>query len=60
MPPNSTQNLNAKLSLRDDTEEHPAVVVTSFAPPPIQSSAPPVRIVGGPARYRGGYHLSGV
>jgi hypothetical protein len=60
MPPNSTQNLNAKLTLTADTEEHPAAAVQGFAPPPIQSSAPPVQIVGGSASYRGGYHLSGV
>ena len=60
MPPNSTQNLNAKLTLTADTEEHDAAAVPAFAPPPIQSSAPPVQIVGGSAAYRGGYHLSGV
>ena len=63
MPPNSTQNLNAKLSLTVDTEEHPAVPVQSFAQPPIQSSAPPVRIVPGASVLHdgvGGYHLSNV
>jgi hypothetical protein len=60
MPPNSTQNLNAKLSPAADTEEHPAAAVTSFTPPPIHHSAPPVHIVGAAARYQGGYHLSGV
>jgi hypothetical protein len=57
MPPNSTQNLNAKLS--------PVVTATqtqtgalSFGPPPIQLYSPPVQIVGGPTSYRGGYHLS--
>ena len=60
MPPNSTQNLNAKLTLTADTEEHPATALQSFGQPPIQSSAPPVQIVGGPASYRGGYHLSDV
>jgi len=60
MPPNSTQNLNAKLTLTADTEEHPAAAVQSFAPSPIQSSAPPVQIVGGSAPYRGGYLLRDV
>ena len=57
MPPNSTQNLNAKLTLIAS----PAQAQTgspSFAPPPIQLYSPPVQIVGGPASYRGGYHLS--
>lgn len=60
MPPNSTQNLNAKLTLSATAGQHHPGGAPSFTPPPIQSSAPPVRIVGGPARYRGGYHLSGV
>ena len=59
MPPNSTQNLNAKLSLTAETEEHPVAPVSSFSPP-IHQSGPPVHIVGAPARYQGGYHLSGV
>jgi hypothetical protein len=57
MPPNSTQNLNAKLSPSTTGEAHQSETAPSFATPPIQSSAPPVRIVGGP-RYRGGYHLN--
>jgi hypothetical protein len=60
MPPNSTQNLNGKLSLRAGTADRSGAAVQSFAPPPIQSSAPPVQIVGGSAAYRGGYHLSSV
>jgi len=58
MPPNSTQNLNAKLSLTSAAERRPGGPVTSFAPPPIHSSGPPTQIVGGPAPYQGGYHLS--
>jgi hypothetical protein len=58
MPPNSTQNLNAKLSLSPSSHERPAGSGISLTPPPIQSSAPPNQIVGGPAPYRGGYHLS--
>jgi hypothetical protein len=57
MPPNSTQNLNAKLSPGAIATHRPAGIRPSFGPPPIQSSAPPVRIMRGPASYRGGYHL---
>ena len=59
MPPNSTQNLNAKLSLAPSVgDSAPVAPPRSLTPPPIQSSAPRVKIVGGPVRYRGGYHLS--
>ena len=58
MPPNSTQNLNAKLSLNAIATRRQAGPRPSFGPPPIQSYSPPVQIVGGPASYRGGYHLS--
>ncbi len=58
MPPNSTQNLNAKLSLTPTSQERPGATGISFTPPPIQSSAPPNQVFSGPAQYRGGYHLS--
>jgi hypothetical protein len=58
MPPNSTQNLNAKLSLTPRGPLRPSGPALALAPPPIQSSAPPIQIVGGPMHYRGGYHLS--
>ncbi|HEX3561248.1 MAG TPA: hypothetical protein VHU24_00305 [Solirubrobacterales bacterium] len=58
MPPNSTQNLNARLTLTMATQQRPGGTGVSFTPPPIHSSAPPNRIVGGPVTYRGGYHLS--
>jgi hypothetical protein len=58
MPPNSTQNLNAKLSPSTTGDPHHHEPARSFSAPPIQSSAPPVRIVSGTARYRGGYHLN--
>jgi hypothetical protein len=58
MPPNSTQNLNAKLSLTAASSLRSGGPGLSFTPPPIQTSAPPVQIVRGPATYRGGYHLS--
>jgi hypothetical protein len=58
MPPDSTQNLNAKLSspvAGGRTSPGPGVRLTE---PPIQCSAPPVRIVGAPRTYRGGYRLN--
>jgi hypothetical protein len=58
MPPTSTQNLNAKLSLASVGEQRSGGPALSFASPPIQSSAPQVKIVGGPSQYRGGYHLN--
>jgi hypothetical protein len=58
MPPNSTQNLNAKLSLKPVSSLRPGGSSPSFTPPPIQSSGPANQIVGGPAHYRGGYLLS--
>jgi hypothetical protein len=58
MPPNSTQNLNAKLSLNAIPMQRQAGIRPSFAPSAIQSYSPPVRIVSRPASYRGGYHLS--
>jgi hypothetical protein len=58
MPPNSTQNLNAKLSLNATATQRQAGPRPSFSRPPIQSYSPPVQIVAGPATYRGGYHLS--
>jgi hypothetical protein len=58
MPPNSTQNLNAKLSLTPSTQQRLGGTTISLTPSPIQSSAPTNQIVGGPAPYRGGYHLS--
>jgi hypothetical protein len=58
MPPNSTQNLNAKLSLKPASPLRHSGSGPSFTPPPIQSSGPANHIVGGPAPYRGGYLLS--
>jgi hypothetical protein len=57
MPP-TTQNLNARLSSSVSAPRRLGGPRITMTPPPIQSSAPPVRIVGVPARYRGGYHLS--
>ena len=58
MPPNSTQNLNARLSLTPTGPQRPAGRRIKLTPPPIQTSGPANQIVGPPARYRGGYHLS--
>ena len=58
MPPNSTQNLNAKLSLTQSSEQRPGGTGISLTPSVIQGYAPPNQIVGGPAQYRGGYLLS--
>jgi hypothetical protein len=58
MPPNSTQNLNAKLSLTRATPERQGGTGVTLTPPPIQVYAPPNQIVSGTASYRGGYHLS--
>jgi hypothetical protein len=58
MPPNSTQNLNAKLSLTSVGVSHSAGTPRSSAQPAIPSSAPQVKIVTGRASYRGGYYLN--
>ena len=57
MPPDSTQNLNAKLSGRR-TSERRRVGPLSWTASPILSSAPPVRIVGEARRYRGDYRVN--
>jgi hypothetical protein len=58
MPPNSTQNLNAKLLLTRVGQQRNGGPAPSFAPPPIHGSAPRIKIVGGASSYRGGYHLN--
>jgi hypothetical protein len=58
MPPNSTQNLNAKLSAPAVTSAPAGSSRISLSASALQGSAPPVRIVGAASRYRGGYHLS--
>jgi hypothetical protein len=57
MPPDATQNLNSKLSAKHRSSLRRGKGI-SWQQSPIQSSAPPVRIVGAAANYRGGYHLS--
>lgn len=57
MPPAPTQNLNAKLSaVRPAGRPQPGSDI-SWKAPAIQSSAPPVRIVGAASGYRGGYRV---
>jgi len=58
MPPNSTQNLNAKLSATTSGDHRHGESGISWEASPIQSSTPPVHIVGSNSGYRGGYHLS--
>ena len=58
MPPNSTQNLNAKLSLTPSTQQRPGGSGISLTPSAIQGYSPPNLVVSGSAQYRGGYHLS--
>jgi len=57
MPPNSTQNLNAKLSLAR-VPQHRGAAAPGIAPRPSRRSASQTKIVGGPSHYRGGYHLN--
>ena len=58
MPPNSTQNLNAKLSLKHVERQRNGGPASRFAPRPNRSSASQTKIVGGASHYRGGYHLT--
>jgi hypothetical protein len=59
MPPTaSTSNLNAKLSNKGDDERSSDGVGISWAASAIQSSTPPVRIVGAARPYRGGYRIN--
>ena len=58
MPPNSTQNLNAKLSLTQVGRQRNGGPGPSFTPRPSRNSASQTKIVGGPSHYRGGYHLN--
>jgi hypothetical protein len=58
MPPNSTQNLNAKLSAPAVSPAPSESSQISFRSSAIQGSAPPVRIVGAASSYHGGYHVN--
>jgi hypothetical protein len=56
MPPNSTQNLNARLSLTRPARRTGGT--RAFAARRLESPAARTKIVGGPTQYRGGYHLN--
>ena len=58
MPPNSTQNLNAKLSAPAVSSAPAGGGRISLTASALQVSAPPVRIVGAASRYRGGYRVN--
>jgi hypothetical protein len=51
----STQNINSKLR---PNPKAPRGTGVSWSASAIQSSAPPVRIVGARARYQGGYRVN--
>ena len=57
MLPNSTQNLNAKLSPAIATPQRLGGTGITLKPSPIQTYAPPVRIVRATGYRGGGYHL---
>ena len=56
MPPNSTQNLNARLSLTG--QQRNGGPAPNSAPRPIRSSSASVKVLSGPRQYRGGYYLN--
>jgi hypothetical protein len=58
MPPNSTQNLNAKLSLTQVEQQRSGARGANLRPRSSRGSASQTKIVGGPGQYRGGYHLN--
>jgi hypothetical protein len=58
MPPNSTQNLNAKLSLTQSGQKRTGSSSPGIASRPSRGPAAQTKIVGGPRHYRGGYHLN--
>jgi hypothetical protein len=58
MPPNSTQNLNAKLSLTTVGQQRTGGPASGHSPRLTQSPAPSVKVFSGPRQYRGGYYLN--
>lgn len=58
MNSHTTQNLNSKLSRDPRPADSKDRVGISWTQSAIQSSAPPVRIVGVARRYRGGYRVN--
>ena len=58
MKPTNTQNLNSKLSPAAGKAAAKDKVGISWTQSAIQSSSPPVRIVGVARRYQGGYRVN--
>jgi len=58
MNTNPSQNLNSKLSPAPRSTASKGRVGISWSESAIQSSAPPVRIVGVARRYQGGYRVN--
>ncbi len=58
MKPTTSQNLNSKLSPAPPSTATKGRVGISWSESAIQSSAPPVRIVGVARRYQGGYRVN--
>lgn len=58
MPPTSTHNLNSKPPPPAPRSGANKGTGVSWSASAIQSSAPPVRIVGAGSRYRGGYRVN--
>ena len=58
MPPNSTQNLNAKLSRTRVGRQGNGGKTHAVSRRPSRASVSATKIVGGPSSYRGGYHLT--
>jgi hypothetical protein len=59
-PPASSSNLNARLSVTASAQPGSREVGIRWDATAIQSSAPPVRIVGARRQYRGGgFRISG-
>ncbi len=58
MKTTTSQNLNSKLSPRSRGAGDTGRVGISWSQSAIQSSAPPVRIVGVARRYQGGYRVN--
>ena len=57
MPPDSTQNLNARLSTRRRSERSQGELGNRREARATRSAAPPVRIAGAGSSYRGGYRV---
>lgn len=58
MTPTSTLNLNSQLRPSASPRTSSGGIGVSWMATAIQSSAPPVRIVGSRSRYQGGYRVN--